>query len=295
MATSSSLSLANAINLGLSLLSPCCDTAKLDAQILLAFVLNKPSSYLLTWPEQLLSVEQYQCYNALLQRRLQGEPVAYLTGVREFWSLPFAVSPATLIPRADTETLVESVLLNFQQQHLRCLDLGTGTGAIALALQSERADWQIDAIDFNSDVVALAQRNALTLNLAQVTIYQSDWFAGISTEQQFDVIVSNPPYIDDADEHLLQGDVRFEPRSALVAADNGLADMVLIATQARQYLSDTGGLFFEHGYQQAPAVREILESLGYVGVTSIRDLSGHERVTWARYSTGQAERPIASI
>lgn len=265
-------------------LSSCSDTARLDAQVLLAFVLGKDPSYLLTWPEQLLSAEQHQHYVALLQRRLRGEPVAYLTGVREFWSLLFEVSPATLIPRADTETLVESVLSYYPQHNLRCLDLGTGTGAIALALQSERQGWQIDAVDFNLDAVFLAKRNASRLNLSQVNIYQSDWFSHITPEQQFDLIVSNPPYIDDNDEHLLQGDVRFEPKSALVAADNGLADIVYIATQARQYLRNAGGLFFEHGYQQGAMVRTILTDLGYADIASITDLSGNERVTWATYS-----------
>ncbi|GAW96067.1 MULTISPECIES: peptide chain release factor N(5)-glutamine methyltransferase [Colwellia] len=258
------------------------DSAKLDTQILLAFVLHKERSYLLTWPERELVKQDEQHYLALLKRRMSGEPIAYIIGVKEFWSLVFRVSPATLIPRPDTEILVELVLDNFGEvKSLHCLDLGTGTGAIALALASEQPNWQIDAIDFNIEAVKLAKQNAEDLHLTQVNIFQSNWFSAVN-ERKFDVIVSNPPYIDALDENLSQGDVRFEPKSALVANEQGLGDIKHIAQQALNFLKAQGALFFEHGYQQGEAVRDVLTSLGYDNVQTVRDFNGHERITWAR-------------
>lgn len=258
----------------------CSDSAKLDAQILLAFVLEKERIYLLTWPENELAKHSIQLYIALLQRRVSGEPIAYIIGVKEFWSLPFKVSPATLIPRPDTEVLVESVLEHFGElDSIQCLDLGTGTGAIALALASEQPNWQIDAVDFNLDAVKLAKQNAQDLELTQVNIFQSNWFSAVN-EKKFDVIVSNPPYIDALDEHLNQGDVRFEPESALVADEHGLGDIKHIAQQALNFLNTSGALFFEHGFEQGEAVRNILTALGYDNAKTVRDLNGHERITW---------------
>jgi len=272
---------------GQELLSSCSDSAKLDAQILLTFVLGKERSYLLTWPERVLDKSDEQQYLTLLNRRLIGEPIAYIVGVKEFWSLPLKVSTATLIPRPDTEILVELVLDNFAEVNkLHCLDLGTGTGAIALALASEKPSWKIDAIDFSLDAVKLAQQNAQDLGLTQVDIFQSDWFSAVSTDndKKLDVIVSNPPYIDILDENLSQGDVRFEPKSALVANEQGLADIRHIAKEALKYLSDQGSIFFEHGFEQGVAVRNILTSFGYAHVQTVKDLNGHDRVTWATLS-----------
>lgn len=216
-----------------------------------------------------------------LARRVNGEPIAYITGIKEFWSLPLQVSPATLIPRPDTETLVDLVLEHFgDSEQLSCLDLGTGTGAIALALASEQPTWLIDAVDFNEQAVELAQKNAKNLSLHQVAIFQSDWFSEVG-DKQYQVIVSNPPYIDALDENLTCGDVRFEPDSALIAKDNGLADIKHIAKHASKHLSHGGQLYFEHGYQQGAAVRKILSDLGYQGSQTQTDLNGHERITWA--------------
>jgi release factor glutamine methyltransferase len=277
-------SIANLTSQGQQLLAEISDSAKLDAEILLSLVLKKTRSYLYTWPEKKLSDEQLHEFIKLLSRRAEGEPIAYITGIKEFWSLPFAVSKATLIPRPDTETLVELVLeLYPDNKVITCLDLGTGTGAIALALASEKAMWKIDAIDFNPDAVALAQRNAQALNLAQVDIYQSDWFKGVSKNTKFDIIVSNPPYIDSDDINLSHGDVRFEPKSALVSSEQGLADIKHIANKARCFLNTEGKLFFEHGFEQGHAVRTILTDLGYKNVQSKQDLNGHERISWATY------------
>lgn len=274
--------IVNLVAYGQEQLVSCSDSAKLDAQILLAFVLDKEFSYLLTWPEKALTKQDKQQYLALLDRRISGEPIAYIVGVKEFWSLPFMVSPATLIPRPDTETLVELVLEQFADfDTLHCLDLGTGTGAIALALASEQPNWQIDAIDFSLDAVKLAQKNAQNLQLSHVNIFQSDWFSALN-DRKFDVIVSNPPYIDALDENLSQGDVRFEPESALVADEHGLGDIKHIAQQALKYLNSQGSLFFEHGFEQGEAVRNILTALGYHNAQTVRDFNGHERITWAR-------------
>jgi len=269
---------------GQELLTPCSDSAKLDAQILLAFVLNKELSYLLTWPERVLDKGDEEQYLTLLQRRVHGEPIAYIVGVKEFWSLPLKVSPATLIPRPDTEILVELVLEHFGELNtLHCLDLGTGTGAIALALASEKPNWKIDAIDFSVDAVNLARQNAQDLALTQVNIFQSDWFSSV-TNKKFDLIVSNPPYIDALDENLSQGDVRFEPESALVANEQGLGDIRHIAKDALNYLSTQGAVYFEHGFEQGEAVRNILTSLGYDNAQTVKDLNGHDRITWANLS-----------
>ena len=277
-------SLVNLVEQGRLLLNESSDSAKLDAEILLCFVLNKERSYLLTWPDKCLDDKQLLNFITLLVRRIQGEPIAYITGVKEFWSLPLMVSKATLIPRPDTETLVELVLEHYDMQdNVRCLDLGTGTGAIALALASEKPVWQIDAIDFNADAVQLAIENAQNTGLTQVNIYQSDWFANIDALRKFDVIVSNPPYIDSEDENLNQGDVRFEPKSALVANEQGLADIKHIAECARSFLAPQGKLFFEHGFDQGLAVRDILTALDYKNAQTGQDLNGHDRVTWASF------------
>lgn len=277
-------SIANLIIQGQQLLATSSDSAKLDVEILLSLVLKKARSYLFTWPEKKLSEEQLLEFIHLLSRRAEGEPIAYITGEKEFWSLLFTVSKATLIPRPDTETLVELVLdLYHNDESITCLDLGTGTGAIALALASEKSTWKIDATDFNVEAVKLAQYNAKNFNLTHVNIYQSDWFEEISKNKKFDIIVSNPPYIDGDDINLSQGDVRFEPKSALVATEQGLADIKHIADKARCFLHTGGKLFFEHGFEQGQAVRTILTGLGYKNAQTKQDLNGHDRISWAIY------------
>jgi release factor glutamine methyltransferase len=260
-------------------LSTISDSAKLDVELLICFVIDKPRTYLLTWPEKILSLAQTTQFTELLLRRIQGEPIAYIVKIREFWSLPLQVSPATLIPRPDTEVLVELVLNNHSDENLNCLDLGTGTGAIALALASEKGRWQIDAIDFSHDAVTLAKTNASNLNLAQVNIFQSDWFSAVTEDKHYDVIVSNPPYIDEQDQHLVQGDVRFEPKTALVAADNGLADIKIIVSQARNYFNKLGYLYIEHGFEQSIAVQELLAKNGYEKIQTFKDYNDNDRIS----------------
>lgn len=276
--------IAEIINQGQQLLVALSDSAKLDCKILLAFVLDKETSYLLTWPEKKLTEVQFKAFMVLFNRRLKGEPIAYIIQEREFWSLPFYVSPATLIPRPDTELLVEHILARHQQDTLTCLDLGTGTGAIALALASEQPNWHIDAVDFSYEAIVLAQKNAQRLKLARVNIFQSDWFSTIEQDKKFNIIVSNPPYIDENDEHLSEGDVRFEPLSALVASDNGYSDIKHIAKNALTFLENQGALYFEHGFEQAKEVRDILKQLGYNDIETLQDYSGNDRVTCAIFT-----------
>ncbi len=259
------------------------DSPLLDAQVLLAHVLDKETIYLLTWPERALSAEQKAQFEELVQRRINGVPVAHLVGMREFWSLPLKVNDSTLIPRPDTEILVESAL-EICPDDADILDLGTGTGAIILALASERPQAKCVAIDFSQDAIQLATENAQQLNIANVLFKQSNWFANV--DGQYDLIVSNPPYIDENDHHLQQGDVRFEPLSALVAANKGLADIELIAKQAVAYLKEGGALLIEHGFEQGAMVRRILQDAGYTGIKTIKDYGGNERVTMAFYNQG---------
>ncbi|WP_220466013.1 peptide chain release factor N(5)-glutamine methyltransferase [Colwellia sp. BRX9-1] len=276
-------SFAEIINQGQQLLAAFSDSAKLDCKILLAFVLNKETSYLLTWPDKKLAEHEFYAFLALFERRLQGEPIAYITQEREFWSLPFYVSPATLIPRPDTELLVEHILARHLASDLSCLDLGTGTGAIALSLASEQKQWQVHGIDFSDAAISLAKKNAQRLQLPQVELYQSDWFSNVAVDKKFNIIVSNPPYIDEADQHLIAGDVRFEPLSALVARDNGFADIKRIAKDAQGYLTNNGALYFEHGFEQAAGVSDILKQLGYQSIETFKDYGGNDRVTCCIY------------
>lgn len=259
------------------------ESPKRDAEILLEHVTGKARSFILAFGETALSAAQETQLTALLARRKRGEPVAHLTGEREFWSLPLYVSAATLIPRPDTECLVEQALARLPAGPCRILDLGTGTGAIALALASERPDCQVTALDVMPDAVALAKRNVERLGLHNVQVLQSSWFTGVAG-QSFGMIVSNPPYIDEHDPHLNEGDVRFEPLTALVAADEGLADIEHIITTARQHLVPGGWLLIEHGWTQGQAVRERFLQAGYANTETCRDYGGNDRLTLGRVS-----------
>lgn len=262
------------------------ESPRRDAEILLGFVTGKSRTFILAFGETLLEAGQLQQLATLLARRVNGEPVAHLIGVREFWSLPLFVSPATLIPRPDTECLVEQALARLPSSPCRILDLGTGTGAIALALASERPDCNVTAVDLIPDAVALAQRNAEHLNITNIEILQSRWFSALDG-QQFSMIVSNPPYIDAHDPHLAQGDVRFEPLSALVAAGNGLADLHSIIDEARRFLLPGGWLLLEHGWQQGADVRAIFERLGWQQIATCRDYGDNERLTLGQWNNVQ--------
>ncbi|EGT5710232.1 peptide chain release factor N(5)-glutamine methyltransferase [Cronobacter dublinensis subsp. dublinensis] len=258
------------------------ESPRRDAEILLGFVTGRTRTFILAFGETALADDELTRLDALLARRVQGEPVAYLTGQREFWSLPLEVSAATLIPRPDTECLVEQALARLPAAPCRILDLGTGTGAIALALACERPDCQVTALEVIPEAVELARRNAQRLGIDNVTVLQSHWFSAL-TDARFSLIVSNPPYIDGDDPHLTQGDVRFEPKSALVAPNAGLADLDAIITGARRFLENDGWLLVEHGWRQGEAVRELFTRSGYHGVETCRDYGGNERLTLGQY------------
>nr|WP_289123740.1 peptide chain release factor N(5)-glutamine methyltransferase [uncultured Halomonas sp.] len=260
---------------------------RVDAEVLMEFATGRSRTWLYTWGDSECPTWEHARFDALIAARAQGQPVAYLTGEREFWGLPLATSPTTLIPRPDTETLVEAALARASTPTGRLLDLGTGTGAIALAFASEKPDWQVVGVDVRPEAVALAADNARTLNITNATFLVSDWFSAFtlsspsasSPGSTFEIIVSNPPYIAADDPHLGQGDVRFEPRSALVAEADGMADLLHLITTAQAFLSPGGWLVLEHGYQQAPSVRQALKLAGYQSVESVQDMGGHERVT----------------
>lgn len=260
---------------------PDSPTARLDIELLLAAAIGKSRSYLHTWPERIVTSEAAQTFASYLQRRRAGEPVAYILGQQGFWSLDLEVAPHTLIPRPETELLVETALALLPIGAVSVLDLGTGTGAIALALASERRGWQVTAVDRVLDAVALAERNRQRLQLDNVTVLNSHWFSALAG-QRFQLIISNPPYIAAEDPHLVAGDVRFEPSSALVAGADGLDDLRQIIAQAPEHLLPGGWLLLEHGYDQAAAVRELLARHDFEQIESRHDFGGHERITLGR-------------
>jgi len=264
---------------------------RIDAEVLLCHVLQRNRTFLYTWPDRPLSDVEQRHLEQLLQQRLHGHPVAHLIGAREFWSLPLAVDASTLIPRPDTETLVQVALELPLTAQSNVLDAGTGTGAIALALASERPDWLVYACDRQLAAAQLARRNAAVLAL-RAGIICGDWLSAFA-DNSFDMVVSNPPYIAANDPHLSQGDVRFEPRSALVAEDDGLADLRALVIDARRVLTRDGWLVLEHGYQQAVAVRELFAEHGYVNVTSRIDLGGNERVTFGQFPNPLLTSPFS--
>jgi release factor glutamine methyltransferase len=270
------------------------DDPRRDAEVLLGAVLACDRAYLFAYSDKVVDDTARDLFRYYVERRKVGEPVAYIIGKREFWSLLLSVNDSTLIPRPDTEVLVETALKSCINEHLHVLDLGTGTGAVALALASEKSSWHIEAVDSQENAVTLAKLNASELALDNVRVYQSNWFAGVrantlAPDGHFDLIVSNPPYIAVADPHLASGDVRFEPRSALIAGDNGYADLFLIGRQARDFLRDDALLLLEHGFEQADALTKYLLELGYSDVQTVRDYGGNERVAIARWHSNRRQ------
>ncbi|WP_439234724.1 peptide chain release factor N(5)-glutamine methyltransferase [Lonepinella koalarum] len=263
--------------------------AKTDSYLLLQFVTGYSKSQLMAFNDRELSKENCEKLTALLERRAKGEPMAYILGETEFWSLNLKVSPDTLIPRPDTEMLVEHAL-NVAKEKIQqkgkvsILDLGTGTGAIALAIADELkkcgTKYRILGVDLVAGAVALARQNAEQNDLLDVEFQQGSWFQNIT--EHFDIIVSNPPYIDPQDPHLQQGDVRFEPLSALIAEDQGYADLQKIIEKAPQFLQPQGWLLLEHGWQQGKKVRSFLTENLWHSVQTVKDYGGNERVTLAR-------------
>lgn len=251
---------------------------RVDARVLLAHVLERPASYLVAHPEAALSEAVAGRFEALVQRREMGEPVAYLVGAREFYGRRFEVSPAVLIPRPDTELIIEQALASFERPPARVLDLGTGSGILAVSLALAWPSAQVVALDASVAALTVAAANARRLG-ARVSCVRSDWFAALAGEAPFELIVSNPPYVRAQDPHLSQGDLRFEPASALAAGADGLDDIRRIVAGAPAHLVAGGRLLMEHGYDQAGQVRTLLAEGGFAEVRSWRDLAGIERVT----------------
>jgi release factor glutamine methyltransferase len=272
-------SLKNLIIDATQALSEASPAPRLDAELLLAHALGKERSHLHAHPEDTPDAETSRRFRALVTARLAGEPIAYLTSKREFWSLDLKVTPATLIPRHETELLVELALERIPAHTAwSVLDLGTGSGALALAVARERPRCRITATDESASALAVAAENARTLGLDNLEFVVGDWFTPLSG-RSFHLVLSNPPYVPERDPHLGRGDVRFEPMSALAAGPEGLDDLRRIALHAMQHLEDRAWLLMEHGHDQGGAVRALLASGGFTGVTSFRDLTGLERVT----------------
>lgn len=255
---------------------------RVDAEVLLQHVLRRPPSWLVAHADNVLSLADERAYAELVRRRQLGEPIAYITGRRGFWSLELEVTPATLIPRPETERLVELALDRLPDDTtLQLADLGTGSGAVALSLATERARAQVVATDASAEALAVAQRNARRLCLPNVRFVQGDWLAPLAGAR-FDLIASNPPYIETGDPHLAQGDLRFEPAAALASGADGLDAIRRIVADARGHLRPGGWLLFEHGWNQGEACRALLAAAGYEAVFTAQDLEQRDRVSGGR-------------
>jgi len=277
--------ITDALQSAIAEFTPMHASARLDAELLLAHALGQSRSYLHAWPERLLTDQQVQIFATLVARRVAGEPIAHILGRREFWSLDLEITPATLIPRPETELLVELALSRIPVEAAwEIVDLGTGSGAIALAVARERPRSHVTAIDVSASALAVARDNAQRLAIGNVVFQQGAWYAGLG-QQHYDVILSNPPYIRADDPHLQQGDVRFEPLGALVSGTDGLDDLRIIVACAPDHLRPGGWLLVEHGYDQDEAVRRLLVDVGLIEIQSVNDLAGHPRVTLGQMAT----------
>lgn len=262
-----------------ALATACRDIDRIDARLLLQHVLNAGHAFLLTYPDRILTAQQLEAFLHLVQRRIDGAPVAYLTGERDFYDLTFKVNEAVLIPRPETELLIELALqLIPSGQFCRILELGTGSGAIAITLAKHRPQCEVTAVDLSPAAIAVAQWNARNLQTHNLNFMTGSWFDELSGEK-FDLIVSNPPYVADTDPHLQQGDLRFEPPMALSAGDNGLSCIHHIIDEAPDHLVSSGWLLLEHGYDQAAACRQLLQEKDFSNICSHPDLAGIMRVS----------------
>ena len=268
-----------ALTAATAMLDQSSPSPRLDAEVLLGHVTGKNRTHFRAWPEQQLDETVHAQFLELIKQRLSGIPIAYLTGSREFWSLDFLITPDVLIPRPETETLVELALgfLPFGQPG-KILDLGTGSGAIAIAIALERPCTDVVAVDVSSQALELAGRNADRLGGTNVSFRRGDWFAALGPDERFDLIVSNPPYVAEHDPHLRQDDVRFEPKPALASGIDGLDDLRKIIGAARSHLNEGGWLLFEHGYDQSKQTEELLRAAGFTKISTHLDLQGQPRV-----------------
>lgn len=274
-----------ALALAAQQLREASDTPSLDASVLLAHVKACTRTHLLAWPEAILTPLQSEQFEALVARRAGGEPLAYLTHTKEFWSRTFQVSEATLIPRPDTETLIEAVLAAFPEKNdaLTVADLGTGSGIIAITLQLERPAWCVHAVDISQDACTIASNNAHAFGCKRIVFHCDTWCNALPSAS-FEVVVSNPPYLSEAEWPIYAAGLAHEPKSALVSGQDGLTALREVITGAKRVLKPGGRLFLEHGFAQAEAVQALLLQAGYVAVSTIKDASGHPRVTQASLS-----------
>ena len=271
------------VTIGELLQSPANVIDRVDTRWILQSILNTDAAFLIAHSEQLLSTDQLACFRQMIARRIAGEPVAYLTGERGFYDLVFEVTPDVLIPRPETELLIEMALSKIpSDRKCNVLDLGTGSGAIAITLARHRPSACVTAVDFSPGAMAVARRNARMHAVKNVVFIEADWFSSFISEK-FDVIVANPPYVAAGDPHLEEGDLRFEPLTALVAQDNGLDCIRTIITQASDYLEPSGWLMLEHGYDQADVCRELLAKAGFTHLFTRPDIAGTDRVTGGQY------------
>lgn len=263
------------------------DTPRLDAEVLLTHVMGRNRAYFRAWPERVLSLQQSERFSHFVTRCTQGEPVAYVIGEREFWSRSFIVTPHVLIPRPETEELVASALASFPlEKPCTLLELGTGSGIIAVTLAIERPLATISATDHSQEALSIAIQNAIRYEMRHIRFIQANWFAGLPEDMLFDGIISNPPYIAEGDPHLVKGDLRFEPYSALVSGHQGVDALNEIIDTARFWLKPGGQLFLEHGYNQAETVEQRLTYRRYTSVHSFLDRQGHRRVISATWPGG---------
>ena len=276
--------LGAALAWGRTQLNGAAETNNLDAEVLLLHLLDLERTTLRAWPERRITTDQAMQYKLLIGQRREGWPVAYLTGQREFWSRSFRVGPGVLIPRPETELLIELVLERLPADtHASLLDLGTGSGIIALTLAAERPGCSITATDASADALAITQENARRLGISQIRYLKGHWLDPLAADDRFDLIVSNPPYIAAADPHLAQGDLRYEPQQALASGSDGLDALREIIDRSLAHLHPGGWLILEHGYDQADAVTALLTKGGYRDISQYRDLQGHPRASVARY------------
>ena len=257
--------------------------AKTDTRVLLCEVLNVSTAYLFTWSDKILTAAQVQQFAAWIQLRQTGQPIAYIIGRQAFYDSDFLVAPCTLIPRPETEILVDLALEKLRVAPGACLDLGTGTGAIGLSIAKADSTIQVTAVDFVEAAVELAKSNAERLRVANFKVFQSDWYTAITGK--FVLIVSNPPYVEPDSPYLHIGDIVHEPMTALTAADDGLADIKIIITGAPEYLLDGGWLVLEHGQHQGPAVQTIFAQNNFSHITTICDYAQQPRITYAQYQS----------
>jgi len=260
------------------------DVPQLEAQVLLAYVLGCDRAYLYAWPENEVSEENIKQYQEIIRRREQHEPIAYLVGNKEFWSLAFKVSKDTLIPRADTELLVQTVLDNLPQTMQSVVDVGTGCGIIACTLAHQRPNWQVYGVDISAQALEIARINAHDLHISNVEFIESNWLQNLKGKS-FDAIIGNPPYIREGDVHLIHGDLLYEPKIALTPGPTGLEAFQIILSQCPFYLKPNGLIAFEHGFDQADKVAELLTRAGFDNIKTFQDFSGNQRVTIGRFSS----------